>query len=184
MFPGSTQNDRTNHGVAYAELAGKTPLLFASGSPRPDCQHLIGGQLGRVVRLSALPKIGINCPSVTPSLAVHVPVIVALVSQEEMLRTDTRRVIAGMEYVQAGGDVAICDNPGEAVSAVNPLIGRAEDAVPVGHGLCASPYPTRPQLGTVGGDGAVLIDAGPEFRNVVCHVSDCRHDAIIAWSDK
>jgi hypothetical protein len=36
----------------------------------------------------------------------------------------------------------------------------------------------------VGGNGAVLVNAGPELRNVVGHVIDCRHDAIIAQGDK
>jgi hypothetical protein len=93
--------------------------------------------------------------------------IVALRSAKQMVRPDTRWVVALVERAQPIRNLAVCFLVGKARGWAPLAIGAALMKFPVAVAVgCAGPYPARSEFWSMRRDGPVLINVPPkEFRD-------------------
>lgn len=128
--PRNAMNDVENGALCDAELSGDLALAMPASSPQPsDLWNVFCAELG-AVNLFAFSRVSRPRKPV-PSLPVFVGHILGVSCKEEVVRSDTGRVVAPVTDVQAGGDRPEVQLPREpvGVSSLAVRVDRSTVAV-------------------------------------------------------
>ena len=152
MAPLNTVNDCRDVSCGNTEFVGKGSMsdLSLSSTP-PYLQDIIGGEL----------RVGSSDPRDRPgpSLRTHIPHIVGMGADEEMIGPDAGWIVTMVKHEQSCGNNPVVEFPREPMGLeVTLMRAIAENAVATSEG--GSPDPTLPQVDA--DHRAVLINLLPE----------------------
>jgi hypothetical protein len=154
MRPAGAPNDVLDSPPVNGILPRQCALAYTVGMGGADGEDLPLRQLGLWVTLAAHPA------ATGAALCDHIGNVVFGRSEEQVIRTDTARIVALMAYVQFGGKRPVMKLPRKAMSTdylTVPAPGL-NDAIAAIR-LCARPQPTR----------ISLLDATPKAVNEGCN---------------
>ena len=122
MLPPNAANYTTHGHLADTELARKSLLAYSALCVKPaDFEHLLGGQA----------RLGMLFASAATSLLCPIPVVLEGIPKPQVVRSDTRRVVARVEDTRPLGQHAtrVMEFPGEMGSAfVDGLLATGVDS--------------------------------------------------------
>ncbi len=152
-------------------LAGEQHAHAAAADVRLSCQLRHSDAASGVARTVEPHRLCVNSDvlwSTTPraALAPHVVQVHSVVTKEQMLRTDARRIVAVVTDVLIVCDRTIGQHPGNAMGVVVDLAARDRVAANLNSrsalrpACCSSPQPTWSQLRSQ--HWTILVDLLPE----------------------
>ena len=151
VLPRRASRNVVDHSARHAKPCGQ-----GAASSRTVSQRRL---YRRGIRVSELRQFVARSVDVPPFRRL-VLVVGEVIPEEQVERVAAGAVVTGVQHPKLFSNRAVdklpCDPMGTLISTVPP-----DDAVPL-RGSLARPDPARPQLGAVGGHGAVLVNPRPE----------------------
>lgn len=173
VLPSLTPYRHRNSGAINAGASGDRGDRFTCRVALPRGPHEVGIHLRVVMPLSVGNGLGtraglVPLPLSHPTFAGHIAVVVGRGSKEEMVRPNTRGVIAAVTDEHAFRYRPVIERPREAMRSSRP-IPELELAVSL-PATRAAPFPALPEFGYVRLNRPVLVDLGPkEVRDTLEH---------------
>jgi len=157
MSPRFVPNDKANQCLVNVKSARDCLLSHPRLAQLPNGYHVIFMQFGSTY---LRPFRGSRA---VPSLLHHVSRVIGLRAEEQMIRTDTRRVIATMENGQGRRHRTISQFPRDTRRELWAARSTSDADSPVARRSCSrNPHPARAEVRAMRGDRPVFPDFGPK----------------------
>lgn len=119
VFPGSTIHDGLNGRSGDAELDGENPAAGSALSEQADCSHIDIVQLRLAVRLTSRQLLWmlLGAVSLFPGTVAGV---FSRRAEPQVFRTNTQRDVAFVKHPQPIGNIAVVENPRDAMGRLMP----------------------------------------------------------------
>lgn len=151
VLPRRASRDVVDHSARHAKSCGQR-----AASSRTVSQRRL---YRRGIRVSELRQFVARSVDVPPFRRL-VLVVGEVIPEEQVRRVAARTIVTCVQNPKAVGNRTVDNLPRDPMGTLIPTV-PPDNAVSL-RGLLGRPDPARPQLGTVGGHGAVLIDSRPE----------------------
>lgn len=162
MFPSASIDNSADQGLSKTQSGCDVPWLCAPRSPRAYFKNIFGGKLRAIMRFpSDVVFINHLCFS---SLLDFILLVVFMRPNKQMLRPDTRWIVAFMKHTQAGGNFPKMNLPRGAVASVIgfvvPDLTVRPDTAPF-LAVCG-PHPAISKVGDVLRNWSIFINLLPK----------------------